>query len=581
MPVSRRAPLRYRIAWRQPNDHLFDIEIGFTASRRDPELMLPAWRPGRYLRQNYAANVRQWEARGTGGASLPIEKIAPSAWRVRADRAEAVTVRYRYFAGVLDAGSSFLDETEAYFNGSNLFMMVVDQRQHPILLDIAAPSSWSVETQLPPQGGIWRARHYDHLIDSPTIVSPSIRRHSFQQSGAQIDLVFQSAQGMDTAQFVDPVRKIVRTQAELFGGLPLRHYRFLYHVGDRWHGVEHEDSCSIILRSSDVGAAQPGSDGHDHLLSITAHEFFHLWNVKRIVPERFHPYDYAAETPTRLLWVMEGITSYYGGLTLVRSGLWNATRYLKHLSGEITTLESSPGREFLSLSQASFDGWLQDPSQMHDKPNAWISFYNKGEVVSALLDLEIRRRSRGRHTLDAVMRTLWHEYGKKRRGLPEDGLKKAVERVAGRDFGHFFRRFIDGVEPLPYEDLLATAGVEYVRKPKNPDQFSLAVTAERREGQLVVQAVVAGGPAALAGLLPNDEIIGVGETRVSSAADLERVLRRVGRNRTSIMIARNQQIITRDVTPIEDRTITVELQTVAGATTTQKRRLKEWLGATT
>src|SRR5207253_630894 len=210
---------RYSLSWGDPNEHLFDIELAFTAPADDPLLHLPAWRPGRYLIQNYAANVREW--------SPSMRKIAKSTWQVSARAGEEVVVRYRYYAGVLDAGSSFLGEEEAYFNGSNLFLWVDGLRHEPCKLTIA--TDWPIESQLMPD---LVARDYDHLIDSPAIASPNMTLHLFEESGATIRLVFLDAGGIDTQQFIEPVRALVRTQAQLFGGLPLRDYRFLYHVTD-------------------------------------------------------------------------------------------------------------------------------------------------------------------------------------------------------------------------------------------------------------------------------------------------------------------------------------------------------------
>ncbi|HEX6640262.1 MAG TPA: M61 family peptidase, partial [Thermoanaerobaculia bacterium] len=349
--------VHYLLSWGAPTDRLFDIDVRFIAPADTPRLLLPAWRPGRYLIQNYAANVREWSA-----GEARIWKDGKTSWRVDARAGEEVVVRYRYYAGVLDAGSSFLDDDEAYFNGANLFMLVEGLRSEEHLLTIAAPAHWRIETQLPrEESGAFLARDYDHLIDSPTIAAAAMTRHSFLESDARFHLVFRGDEEIDTEQFVEPIRAIVRSQAELFGGLPFAEYRFLYHLRDRWHGVEHEDSSSILLRRNALLGAGPGDDGFDHTLSITSHELFHAWNVKRMVPAKFAPYDYWRETPTRLLWAMEGLTSYYGELTLVRCGLWSVDRYLRHLAHEIQTLEALPARLHLSLAQASFDAWLSDP----------------------------------------------------------------------------------------------------------------------------------------------------------------------------------------------------------------------------
>lgn len=533
---------RYLLSWSSPTDRLFDITIRFTAPADTPRLLLPAWRPGRYLLQNYAANVREWSA-GTSG----VWKDGKSSWRVGAREGDEVTFRYRYYAGVLDAGSSFLDEDEAYVNGSNLFMLVDGLRAEEHLLTIAAPADWRIETQLiheasdPEQaagsgGRTFRARDYDHLIDSPTVAAATLTRHSFAEEGAMFHLVFRGDEGMDTEQAVEPMRAIARTQARLFGGLPFREYRFLYHVRDRWHGVEHEDSCSIILRRDALLGAQPGQEGFDRLLSISSHELFHAWNVKRIVPAKFAPYDYWNETPTRLLWAMEGTTSYYGDLTLVRSGVWSEERYLQHLAQEIETLESHPARLHLSLSQASFDGWLSNPAQMHDHPNAFYSFYNKGEIVSALLDLTIRRATEGAHSLDDVMRRLWAEYGRTGRGLEEDAIERAVACFA--DVGDFFVRTVDGTDPLPYAEQFAAAGVAFVIAPRSPDQSFLGANLRTHDG-LFVDSVIRGAAGMEAGLLPDDELLALDGNRIANEGALKNALHALKIGETAeLLIAR-------------------------------------------
>ncbi|HEX2120028.1 MAG TPA: PDZ domain-containing protein [Thermoanaerobaculia bacterium] len=530
----------YLLSWGAPAARLFDITIRFIAPADTPRLLLPAWRPGRYLIQNYAANVREW-----GAGERRMWKDGKTSWRVEARAGEAVTVSYRYYAGVLDAGSSFLDDDEAYVNGTNLFMLVEGLRNEEHRLTVAAPAEWRIETQLPREEGVilsredgegsstelrgkilrsaqddtttFVARDYDHLVDSPIIAAATMTRHSFVEGGARFHLVFRGDEGVDTEQFVEPVRVIARTQAELFGGLPFREYRFLIHLRDKWHGVEHEDSCSIIARGAALLGARPGDDGYDHLLSICSHELFHAWNVKRIVPERFRPYDYWQETPTRLLWAMEGLTSYYGDLTLVRGGIWSVERYLEHLRKEIETLESQPARLHLPLSQASLDGWLSDPAQMHDYGNAWYSFYTKGELVAAMLDLTVRRATEGAKSLDDVVRLLWEEYGTTGRGLEEDGIERAVARVA--DVGDFFARYVDGIEALPYAELFGAAGVAFASLPR--EGASLAV---KLSDAFVVHAI-RGGAGMDAGLLPGDELLSLGDTRVTNETTLAAVLR--------------------------------------------------------
>ncbi|HXI14499.1 MAG TPA: hypothetical protein VNM92_17920 [Thermoanaerobaculia bacterium] len=553
--------IAYRISFENPNDHLLDITLHFRARTNRVELTLPAWRPGRYLIQNYAANVREWMAQDASGQPLKLHKIEKSRWALDCDEGADVEVRYRFFAGVIDAGSSFVANDEIYFNGSNLFMMVEGDRSVPITLEVGFPPEWEFATQLErDEEGKFEARDYDHLIDSPFLASPTLRVHTFTEAGCDVTMAFQGGERIDTSQFIEPVRRIVAGHARLFQGLPITAYRFLYHLGDRWHGVEHESSCSIIADHWELLGAGEGSDAYDHLLAITSHEFFHLWNVKRIVPAAFTPYDYSVETPTRLLWLMEGVTSFYGEKMLLRSGLWSPVRYLKHLAKEIDVLEGSAGRNHLSLSQASFDAWLQEPAQMHDKINAWISFYNKGEIVGALLDIAIRRETGGEKSLDDVMRDLWTRYGLTGKGLEEDALEVAVRRAAGVGLDDFLRRYVHGTESLPYEELFSVAGIRYERREMKTGSFGGRL--DSRSGKLFVDATLEGGAARSCGILNGDEILALDGLRVSRVAEVEQILTAHADSRSiPITIARNRVVSTLSIpiAPPGKETVLTEL----------------------
>lgn len=563
-------PLVYRLDWTDANSHLFDVTIRFTARQALTELMLPAWRPGRYLIQNYAANVRNWSARSDRGA-LAITKSDKSTWQVVARRGERVEVSYQFFAAVLDAGSSFLDENEAYFNGSNLFMLVDGRRRDPVTLELRVPRGWKVATQLRRiAAGTFEARDYDHLIDSPTIISPSLATEEIRVAGKRVALTFHDPRDLDLATLAGAIRPALEEQVAVFGELPSKRYAFLYHLGTVWHGVEHEDSSSIILKEWELANARAGERGFDLFLEISSHEFFHLWNVKRILPAVFAPYDYAHETPTRLLWLMEGVTSYYAALTIVRSGTWSTSRYLEHLATEITTLENAPGREILSLSQASFDGWLQDPAHMHDKANAWISFYNKGEIAGALLDLYIRSETRGRRSLDDVMRALWREFGKRGRGIPEDALPDVIARVTKRDVGSFFEQYIDGVTPLPYEELFSRAGVEF--KSERDDAVGVDIDA-----RFVITRLDRFSALAVAGLAAGDELIAVDDHRIATAEQLKKLLIARDGAKCCVTFARRGRVEQREFTMRKSFTVRCTLSARSDASDGEKRLRAAWL----
>jgi predicted metalloprotease with PDZ domain len=571
--------VHYRLSWESPNQHLFDVEIAFRARRRETALHLPAWRPGRYLIQNYAANVRQWWATGEDGEPLVIMKTDKSSWVVESKAGEQLRVGYRFFAGVLDAGSSYLDESEAYFNGSNLFMMLGDRRGEECVLEMRVPNGWKVETQLKRLGpNRWLARDYDYLIDAPTIASPSLVEYSFKENGTEIILAFQGAAGVDVRQYVAPAKKIVRAQSELFGGIPTKRYVFLYHVASLWHGVEHEDSCSIALRRSELIGTKPGEEAYDHTLAITSHELFHLWNVKRIMPARFVPYDYSRETPTKLLWAMEGITSYFGERTLLRSGLWTGQKYLDYLAKEISVLESIPGRHFLSLAQAGFDAWLQDPAQMHDRSNAWISFYNKGEIVSALLDVEIRRATKGRRSLDDVMRDLWSRYGRRGKGLEEDAIANALDRLRRPEVLDLYFRCVESTEPLPYAEVFGAAGIDFTLAPAEAEAPMLGMKVSANGGRLVVASVRSDGEAMNAGILAGDEILAVNDGRVTTESAFKGAVRAAAKKGVRLLFARNDVVRTERLQMGGGGAVEVRMAIRPERSHAEEKLLRSWLG---
>jgi len=351
--------------------------------------------------------------------------------------------------------------------------------------------------------------------------------------------------GLDTSRFVDALRRIAKAQIAVFGELPTREYRFLVHAGDRWHGVEHEDSCSMLVKRN-------GADFDDHFLSLASHELFHVWNVKRMMPRTFAPYDYTRETPTRLLWAMEGITSYYGDLSLVRAGVWDAARYVKHLRDEIESLENNAARLHTSLSQTSFDGWLHDPARPHERGNAWYSFYTKGEIVAALLDLTLRRRGR---SLDHVMRALWEK-----RILEEDDVARAADEP------EFFARYVDGVDALPYAELFAAAGISFAAVPR---KVTLGAKLKTSDGLLHVESVIPGGTAMNAGLMGGDELVAIGGIRVHSTSEAERAL---GTSRVEIVFARGGAMHRAEVEPVAAG-VHIEMEIVDG----ENALLREWL----
>jgi predicted metalloprotease with PDZ domain len=503
----------YTLSWRDPATHLYDVSLTFATEGRDSvDLQLPVWRPGRYVRQSYAANVQEFSAR-KGGDTLAFRKSGISTWRVSTGGASRVTVRYRYYANTMDAGASVLSAGEAYFNPVNLFVYPEGQIERPLRLTIEAPRNWKIATALVPadKPDVFSAPDYHTLADSPTIVSPTLESLQFTVDDVPYTLWFQGRfePGAYRERIEPDVEKIVRLQTGIFGGAPFDEYFFLFHLLPYpfGHAVEHANSSSYAIQDN----AFESDANYAGFLSIVAHEFFHAWNVKRIRPAALWPYDYTREQLTGLHWFTEGVTSYYEALTLRRTGLEPVETFLGNMGQQIDALQKTPGRSVEPASLATWDSWLSGYGQ--GNPNISVNFYGKGAILGFLLDARIRDLTDGARSLDDLMRHLFETSFKQGRGVPEDGVRLAAEAVTGTSFADFFARYVDGTEELPYDDVLGPFGLQ-VRAAPDPTRPEATLRVRTRPGgeRPVVVSIDPDSPALAAGLDTGDEIVAVNGT---------------------------------------------------------------------
>lgn len=509
-------------------------------------LALPVWAPGAYVVQDFSRHVFDVRAVDAAGSALPVRKTAKNVWELTGS--DVVTVTYQVYAFQLADSGMHADRTHAYWNGTNLFFIVDGVTDQPIDLTIRAPEGWYASTGLDPVGDAplhFHAPTYDVLVDCPVEVGTH-RRYTFQVDGKRHELAIWGSGNERPERLVEDLAKIVRAAADIFGELPYPHYTFILHIVDLlpgtdsmwlpgWGGLEHRNSttCGVVRT-----AFAPWSQ-YREVLYLFSHEFFHLWNVKRIHPDMLGPFDYQAEVYTHLLWAMEGFTDYYAYLILRRAGLYTVDEYLAAVADQIRQLETRPGRHWTSLAAASFDSWIAFTDPTPDYDNRSVNYYLKGGLVGLLLDLAIRRRTQNRKSLDDVLRRLMDRYGRSGRGFPERVYQETVEEVVGGSMGEFFARYIEGVDELPWEEALAGAGLELVRRHRNPDRrASDKETAVRDEdgppdppyGWLGVEfrheverphvrVVYDPGPA-VGQLEPGDEVIAVDGLRVHTPADV-------------------------------------------------------------
>jgi predicted metalloprotease with PDZ domain len=526
---------RYRIVPLDPHAHLYEVSVTVEdADTSGQRFQLPTWAPGSYSIREFARHFVTVRAE-SDGHSVPITKTGKNVWQA-APCIGPLTVVAQVYAYDLSVRAAYLDATRGYFNGSSVFLLPEGREHASCIVDIVPPegapySRWRVATTMLRAGasaygfGPYRAANYDELIDHP-VETGDFALTTFEAGGVPHDIAISGRQSADLPRLARDLQRVCQWQIDLFGGAPFDRYLFqVTAVGDGYAGLEHRTSTSLLCRRDELPHA--GMDGIDDgyltFLGLASHEYFHAWNVKRITPAAFVPYDLSRENYTRQLWAFEGITSYYDDLALTRCGLISAERYCELLARTITSVLRGPGRLVQSVADSSFDAWIKFYRPDENTPNAVVSYYGKGALVACALDLTLRRE--GRSTLDRLMRLLWERYGQRGFGVPEDGIPALASELAGRDLSDFFARYVEGTEEPPLRELLADFAVTLQLRAANDakdrggkpgkDGAPRCTLGIRVGSDQKLTVVLRDGPAMRAGLAAGDTLVAVGGLKAS------------------------------------------------------------------
>ncbi len=436
--------------------HRFRIgmEARLPAGQRFVDFRMPVWSPGYYQLMDYADNVSDFAARDAAGEALAWERLASDTWRVFPGRAQEIKLAYRVLADRPFVATAYIDSNRGFIKPAALFMYRDGELGLPAKMVLDAPDSWpDVATALEELSGrdrVYVAPDFDTLYDSPLLVGKLRALPAFEVDGIAHRFIGYGMAAFDERRMMDDIRKIVQAAKELMGELPYRHYTFIG-LGAGQGGIEQGNSTAISFTGQEMDG--PGRLG---TLSFIAHEYFHLFNVKRIRPRELGPFDYSQPNRTNLLWVAEGLTVYYENVLLRRAGLMTARQLLDDWAGWMTNLENNPGRFKQTLAEASWQTWEDGP---FGKPGETISYYVKGPIIGMLLDIELRHLTQQKRSLDDVMRTLYERYEKaQRRGFSEAEVRTVCEELAGQSLEHIFK-YIDTTEPIDYSMHLEKAGL--------------------------------------------------------------------------------------------------------------------------
>ncbi len=531
----------FTVSFLEPGLHVYHLTLEIEQLPKGRHVLtLPVWTPGSYEVEDYARHLFGLEVSFQGRA-LSVHHASKNTWEFETFEDGPVRVRYQVYAFELGVATSHLDQSHAYWNGAQLFLLVDDYKDAPYYVRLEAPPGWQASTGLDQRGeepGQYKAPDYDVLIDSPFEVGTQTLS-TFEVDGKLHTLAVWGHGNEDLAQLTGDVKKIVTAQRAIFGSLPYDHYTFILHLMDKsTGGLEHLNSTTCGVERF---AFRPWKN-YRKVLGLISHEFFHLWNVKRIHPDMLGPFDYNKEVYTHLLWAMEGFTDYYAYVSLRRSGLYSVKDYLSGLGKKIAAYEKQPGRFVQSLSESSFDTWIKLYKPDEDSVNRTISYYLNGDLAGTCLDLEIRRRTDNRASLDDVLRKLYERYGAEGTGFPESVYQDTVEEVTQSSFADFFARYIYSTDPMPLDGALAAAGLTVERlyaphgeededdasgaqkmpaadkKPQTPLPWLGIETKVEGGHALVVKTAYTSGPAA-AVLNAGDQILGLNGYQIKTADD--------------------------------------------------------------
>jgi predicted metalloprotease with PDZ domain len=596
------ALIRYAIVPERPEAHLYRVTC--TVTDPDPsgqQFALPAWIPGSYMIREFARHVVSIRA-ASGRRPVTIEKLDKHTWRAR-PAAGPLTVTCEVYAWDLSVRGAHLDTRHAFFNGACVFLRVLGREHAPCELEIVRPRgaryrNWRVATAMSrkrakPYGfGAYVAGDYDELIDHPVEMG-EFTLASFRACGVPHDIVITGRHAADTRRLQRDLKRLCEHHIRFFGEpAPMKRYVFLVTaIGEGYGGLEHRASTALLCSRDDLpreGEIEV-TERYRGFLGLVSHEYFHTWNVKRIKPAAFTPYDLHRENYTTLLWAFEGITSYYDDLALVRCRLIGKKDYLELLGRSITAHLRTPGRTKQSVAESSFDAWIKYYRQDENSPNAIVSYYAKGSLVALCLDLLIRDKTRAKKSLDDLMRALWRRHGLAGVGVEEDGIERLVEEVTGLRLRRYFDDWLRSTRELPLKALLATHGVEMDLRPPESAQDKggrparsksaaglamLGIRARAQGDDTTVTHVLEGGAAQEAGVAAGDLIVAVDGLRPGQAGlDAALAKRRAG-ERVRIHAFRRDELMSFDVQLKSAAADTCVLSESADG----KRLRKRWLG---
>ncbi len=581
MAAKSQVKIGFEVSFKEPQAHYAEVEMNIAgiATKTYVDVKMPVWTPGSYLIREFAKSVEGFGA-SANGKTVKVEKVNKNTWRVFNAKANALKINYRVYAFEISVRTAFIDASHAFLSSASIFMYPAGMLKTPSTVKIVPFGNWDkVSTGLEPVTGqkfTYTASDFDILFDSPIEVGTQ-DVFEFTAAGVKHEVAMYGGGNYDKERLKVDMAKIVEQETAVFGENPNKHYTFIVHnYAFGGGGLEH-------LNSTVLGASRNGygsERGYKGFLGLVAHEYFHLWNVKRLRPIALGPFDYDNENYTTNLWIAEGFTSYYPTKIMLKTGLNDSESFLAGNLGAIGTVMNTPGAKINSAAESSFNAWINPAYRPSENANnTFISYYTKGQVIGLLMDLEIINATKGAKSLDDVMKAMYLQCKTLKRGYTDAEFKAMVEKISGISFTNFWAKYVTGTDPIEYAKYFAYAGVDVVNENEGKSVPFFGANTSKATGKVIVSSVSRGSGAWNGGINVNDEIVAIDD--VPAEAVIERMdqitTKKVG-DVVKVSIVRDGLKQNLNVTLMANQNVRFKSTINENATAQQLTVRKKWMG---
>lgn len=571
--------IHYFVSMSCPGSHLFEVTLNIENwQEKTLDLKMPVWTPGSYLVREYSRHLQNFTAHNTKNKNnFKWKKLAKNYWVINTENQANITVKYQIYGNDLTVRTNHLDATHGYFNGAALFFYLPNYENFPSKITINLPQShWQITTSLPTissSQNTFLAKNFDTLVDSPFEIGTQ-KIYDFQVDNKPHQWVIWGDGNIEAEKLIKDTQKIIKTEEKIFGSLPYDNYFFLLHLSaSGFGGLEHKNCC--VLNYPRFAFKKP--EKYNRFIQLVAHEYFHLWNVKRIRPKALESFDYDQENYTTSLWFSEGTTSYYDMIVPLRAGIYNRQTFFELLSKDISQYLTIPGRNIQPLNESSFDAWIKLYRRDSYSNNCQISYYLKGQLLTLLLDLLIRNNSDSQKSFDDVMKEMWLKFGQQEIGFTPEQLKAEIEAIASTDLTEFFHLYLDTTTALPFNQYFEPFGLKLEPQIDNNIPPYLGFNIQKKNGTEEITFVDANSPAGKAGIDAEDQLLAIDGFQVTIDNLTDRLLDYQANDTIKLTYFHQQQLKTVDIKLASAQPSSYQVKIIDSPNQKQQEMLEKWL----